>query len=430
MDIAGGIVQQPLQKLTGWRGRLLYGDMSRDPVLAGLLLGIRHTAAEVEWSWEPDDNATGDGHVAFVTENWQMLDPGWPDILNALLKVMLPYGFDLYEPVFEVRDNRVWWSEWSPRHPASIIEWERDDRTNKVTAAVQQTSTIPRQAIPMAALMHFRTDLADASPEGMSVLLPAVEPWYFKHQIQEIEATGIERDNVGTPTVGVPPSMMSPNASAHEKAALEEYKELARNMRVSDASCLVFPRKLNPQSGEPEIIFELMASPGAKMFDTGPVITRYNVEMAMSLMGDWLYLGHDKSGSWSLATVKVEQWNRNINSWLDRIATVVSKQGAKMLLALNGLDGPPPKLVHTPVRSVDLEALAKYVVALSNSGNLTTPDVDLENHLRAAGQLPEVSEEALQAAEETRRRMEELTMAGFDDETSDSDDSDDSDDDA
>ena len=112
LDIAGGVVLQPLNRLTGLQGRMLYADMSRDPVLSGLLLAVRHAAAQVEWSWEPPEQG-GSGELGLIEEAWAGLRPAWPDVLNAVLQEMLTYGFTLYEPVYQIMNNRVVWDTFS-----------------------------------------------------------------------------------------------------------------------------------------------------------------------------------------------------------------------------------------------------------------------------------------------------------------------------
>ena len=408
LDIAGGVIQQPLAKLTGYQGRMLFSDMSRDPVIGGLLLAVVHAAAAVVWEWEPHEESSGDGHTDFTASNFEMLKPGWPNLLIATLDTMLTFGFALYEPLYEADGNRVVWTGFSPRHPTSIVEWRTDPQTSEVTAAVQRTPNSGHHAeIPMQALLHYRTNAATANPEGRSGLLAAVKPWYFKSQAEELEAIGVERDNVGIPVIRVPAEWMSPSASPEQTASLEEFRRIGRNLRVGSATSVVLPKIPDPSDPKiDQVEFELLASPGTKMIDVAPIITRYNVEIAMSLLGDWLYLGHDKVGTQALSVSKIKLWSRTINAWLDRIAEVVSEQGAARLLALNGLDGPAPVLTHTPVRSDDLGAIGQYLAHMSAAG-VWTPGTDDENFLRALAELPEVSDEALQAEAERETRMQE-----------------------
>ena len=411
LDIAGGVVLQPLNRLTGLQGRMLYADMSRDPVLSGLLLAVRHAAAQVEWSWEPPEQG-GSGELGLIEEAWMNLRPAWPDVLNAVLQEMLTYGFTLYEPVYKLMNNRVVWDTFSPRHPSSICEWRTDPPGSaNVVAAVQRTTDphTPEMVIPIQQLLHFRTGLADASPEGRSALLGAVEPWYRKTNISEIESIGVERDLAGIPVFQVPGEWMTSAANPQERAVLEDLKETGRNLRISDNTCVIIPKFLDP-NGEDQITFKLLEAPGTgQRFDTSGIILRLNNEMAMSLLGDWLMLGHEKVGTQALSVSKIELWISTINAWLDRIATVVTEHGASRLLHLNGFDGPPAQLAHTPIRSVDLGVLGQYVAHMSAAG-LLTADEETENTLRSFAELPDVDPGTYAEAQEMAQAAAEAAL--------------------
>ena len=421
LDIAGGVIQQPLNRLTGSQGRQLFADMGRDPVLSGLLLAIRHAAAQVEWSWEPAEEGGMASDVTLIESAFEGLRPAWPDVLNAVLSEVLVYGFTVYEPIYEAMDSRIVWSTFSPRHPSSIVEWRSDPPGSaNVVAAVQRSSDpeTPEMVLPLDRMLHFRTSLADANPEGRSALLAAVEPWYRKTNISELESIGIERDLAGIPVFEVPAEWMSVTATPEETTSLNMLHEIGRNLRVADNTCVVIPRMLDLSTGEPLVTFRLLEAAGTgRRFDTSQVIVRLNTEIAMSLLGDWLILGHDKVGTQALSVSKIELWSATINAWLDRIATVVTEQGAARLLRLNGYDRPPPVLTHTPVRSINLEVLGSFIQAMSSAGVLT-PDVDTENTLRALAELPEVDE--VEYVE--HQQMQQAALEAFDD-NEDGDDS-------
>ena len=196
-----------------------------------------------------------------------------------------------------------------------------------------------------------------------------MEPWYRKTNISEIESIGVERDLAGIPVFEVPGEWLSSTANPQERAALEDLQETGRNLRISDNTCVIIPRFLDP-NGEPMITFRLLESPEkSHRYDTGMIINRLNNEMAMSLLGDWLMLGHEKVGTQALSVSARSSYGfrRLTRGWTGSLPWSLS-MAPRDYCHLNGFDGPPAQLMHTPIRSVDLGVLGQYVAHMSAAG--------------------------------------------------------------
>ncbi len=52
--------------------------------------------------------------------------------------------------------------------------------------------------------------------------------------------------------------------------------------------------------------FELVSTGGARQFDTNAIINRYDAKIAMTVLADFIMLGHQKVGSFALSSDKTE----------------------------------------------------------------------------------------------------------------------------
>jgi len=80
---------------------------------------------------------------------------------------------------------------------------------------------------------------------------------------------------------------------------------------------------------------------------------------------------------------------RSIDAYLSEIAEVFNSHAIPRLMRLNGVSPElAPYLSYTPPKNIDLDAIAKFVQVLAQSGAALFPDQDLENYLRGLAGLP------------------------------------------
>jgi hypothetical protein len=136
---------------------------------------------------------------------------------------------------------------------------------------------------------------------------------------------------------------------------------------------------------------KLLTTAGARQFDTNAIITRYNQQIAMTVLADFILLGHENVGSFSLSSDKTDLFTIAMGTYLDSIAGVKNKFAVPRLFLLNGMDAAnPPKIVHGDIDDPDLQEMAQYILALVQAGMPLFPDTQLENHLRQIAHLPEI----------------------------------------
>lgn len=406
----GQIYEEFLAELTGRRGVQTYREMrDNDSVIGAVMYAIESTLAAVEWrvEGENEENRT------FVEECLSDMRPNFSLTVNEILS-HLTYGWSVHEVVYKLRsgpsgdaltsskytDGRLGWQGWPIRSQDSLFGWDWDQRGVTVNMLQQAPPFYTMTAIPLNRCLHFRTTTSKDNPEGRSLLRSAYRAWWFRRNVQTIEAIGIERDIAGMPVIR--------RAEAFKNLD-SQFQSILRNVRQDENSGVIIPKVIDPQTGKDLIEFELMSAPGAKQIDTNPVMERYGREIAMVMLADFIMLGHEAVGSFALSNSKTAMFARGLKRVLENIRTVINEEAIPRLFAVNGMPTEDlPKIEYGDIETPDLAELGAYVQALSSSGATLFPDENLENYLRRVASLPEKSEEVAALQEETRQQMAAL----------------------
>ena len=408
----GGRVQEDfLRQLQGPKATATYREMADNhPVIGAILHAIEMTFRAVGWSVEPSDpnNDMAIDEARFVAGCMDDMSQSWADTLSNILS-MLTYGFSVHEIVYKRRlgqqvggdasaydDGRIGWRKLPARSQETVDSWELDS-TGGIEGVYQTdlSSAKGRVLIPIEKMMLFRTNTKLNNPRGRSILRNAYVPWYYQRRILEIEAIGIERDLAGLPVAFVPPQLLSDNATAQESAALTAIKEIVRNIRRDEQEGLVFPLAYDPDTKQKAYDIQLMSTGGKRQFDTNAIATRYDARIAMSVLADFVMLGHDKVGTQALSVSKIQLFQESITAWLTGVADVFNKHGIPRLMRLNGVSADlHPKLTFTAPQNVNLAEVSDYVSKLSSAGALL-PDEEMGDWLRDLAGIPAAEAEEL-----------------------------------
>src|SRR5579885_140962 len=230
---AGYDFEEWLQPLQGAAGRRVYREMQdNDPLIGGILFGIEMLVRQLQWDIKPGGgDSQSEQQADFVRDClFSGMALTWPDTLGEIL-TCLPGGWAVNEIVYEARDDgRLGWWGWPLRGQESLLHWVFDD--NWAPEAMVQLGPPDWQfhTIPLKKCLHFRTSVRKNNPEGRALLRNAYIPYYFKKQIQTIEAIGIERDLVGFPLMRVPSEIMKPDAPAADQEAYQTHQQTLINL--------------------------------------------------------------------------------------------------------------------------------------------------------------------------------------------------------
>jgi len=419
----GFVIDDILPQLRGKQAQIAYRDMSEnDPIVGALLFAIERVILQVDWRVDPHNDPTGatpteeDRAVAqFVTECMNDMSHSWHELMIAILS-FLPYGWSFFELIYKQRkgpeqkdpskrskfnDNKIGWRKIAMRAQDSLWQWQFDEGGG-IKALIQRDPTTGRlNVIPIEKALLFRTTTARGNPEGRSVLRSAFKSWYYKRRIEEFEAVGVERDLAGLPVAYVPPEWMSSAATPAEKSAYLAMQAIVRGIKRNETEGVILPA-IYDESGKPLVELKLLNSGGSRQFNTDQIISRYNQQIAMTVLADFILLGHESVGSFALGTSKVDLFVAAVESWIRLIAEVFNSHAIPRLIQLNGLDTARcPTLTYGQVNAIDLQELGAFLINLSNA-QLLTPDNNLEEYLRELAGLPGFRPEAEGTAENQR----------------------------
>lgn len=398
----GGVVREEyLTELQGHRWYRVVREMQDDPVAGASLLAIEVIIRGVPWQMRPASDDAEDVEIAeFVNSCLHDMSSSWTDTLTEILS-MLPYGWSYVEQVYKFRrgdtnnpqmsskhnDGRIGWRKWAPRAQDTLDHWEFGE-DGGIRGMWQRVSyAAPPVFIPIEKALLFRTTSKRNNPEGRSVFRSAYRPWYMKINVENIEGIGIERDLAGIPVAEIPAKVIIENSTEYT-----EWKKVVVNLRNDEMAGLVIPSDRD-ESGNPHYNIRLLNSGGQRQFETGAVIERYERRIAMSVLADFIMLGHERVGSFALSSDKTEMFVTAVTAWLDGIADVINRHAIPRLLRFNGMStDKPPRLVHGDVAKMDLDVLGQYIVRLAGAGFDFSMDRELEKYLRQQANLPIVGD--------------------------------------
>jgi phage gp29-like protein len=400
---SGGFVHEEfLNQLRGRRGFLVYREMAdNDPVIGSILYAIEKVILRLEWRIDPfDDSPEAEEIRNFIDECMEDMSDSWDQTLASILS-MLVYGFSFHEIVYKIRkgdskdpkynskhtDGKIGWRKFAIRSQESLNNWMMD-----ADGGIQGYRQIDPagggfREIPIDKGLLFRTNVSKNNPEGRSLLRNCFRPWYYKRRIEEIEAIGIERDLAGLPVAKVPPEYLSSGATAAQQSVLAEITQIVQNIKRNEQEGVIFPLMYD-ENGKEMFSLELLSSGGSRQFDTDKVIARYDQRISMSVLSDFILLGHEQVGSFALGSQKMDLWTMSVEAIAKSIAEVMNQYAIPRLLKLNGMNPElAPYLSYGEVSSVDLNELSNYVQKLIGAG-VITPDEKLEAYLREQASLP------------------------------------------
>lgn len=395
---SGGFIDEEfLAVLRGSKGVKAFKEMrDNDPIIGAVLMALTNLVRQAEWRVEPaGEGAKGEEKAKFAESCIHDMYTTWEDHISEALS-MVVFGWSLFEIVLKKRngypsslhsDGKVGIAKLAPRGQDTLVHWEFDDR-GEVYAMVQ--SAAPRyeyKTIPLKKCLLYRTQTWKDNPEGRSLLRNAYRPWFYKKRIEEVEGIGIERDLNGIPFAKVPPSIMRADANEEELATLAAVRQMVKNVRTDQQAGIIIPA-LYDENGKSMFEFELLTTSGRRAFDTDKIIMRYNRTIALSMLADFVMIGHDNVGSFAMASSKTKVFAVAIGSYMDAIADQFNRVVMPKLMEVNGYGTEDlPVLTHGDIETVDLADLAQYVNALSGAG-LDLTGEEVRGHLGAQAGLP------------------------------------------
>ena len=411
---SGYLNEEYQQELRGAQAIKVYRQMSEtDPVVNAVLTAIVLILRAVDWRVEPaNDTPQAEKEAEFARSLLDDMSHSWEDTVSEIMS-MLSFGWSYHEMVLKRRvgpdqkdgstrskftDGRIGIRKLPIRSQDSMMRWEMQP-----DGGIDGLWQMPPQGgqllyIPIERALLFRTTSVKNSPEGKSILRAAYRPWYIKKTVEDMEAIGIERELGGLPLVSIPAKYLRADASDADKAIKAQYDKIARDVKFNQQGGIVIPSdrwpdQLGNPSAAPMVEVKLLSTGGRRAIDTDPVIARYNRNIAMSALADFITLG-DQKGSYALSKNKSELFLRACETYLNQIAAAVNRFMLPRIWAYNGISYDlMPEMKPGRVAPVDLAELGTYVQQLAAAGAPLFPNDELSEHLADVAGLPEPPEQ-------------------------------------
>lgn len=403
LRFSGYVYEEYFKKLQGVLGAKIYREMSdNEPVVGSFLFLIEMFIRNVEWHAKPveEDNPEDVAAAEFIQSCMDDMEHSWQDFMAEACS-MLQYGWAFHEVVYKLRmgdedpdptryskltDGLMGWRKIPIRAQETLQEWVFADNGDILAMKQMAPPTYKLATIPIEKAVLFRTSSRKNNPEGRSVLRNAYRPWYFKKKLEDIEAIGVERDLAGLPIVKIPGALLKATASAEDRRTATYFKRLVTNIRRDQQEGIVMPSDTDAK-GHPLYELSLLGSGSRRNFDTNPIIDRKTREILICVLADFIALGSNSKGSYSLADVKVNLFTTAVKTWLGMMSGSLNRQLVPPTLQMNGMKG-RCEITHGPIEQEDVGGLIKNIAEMSRAGAVMFPDDTLENTLRDLMHLP------------------------------------------
>jgi hypothetical protein len=424
-QLGGYVYEEFLRKLEGNLGARTYREMSANHSVIGAVLQAVETVcvASSPRVEAADDSPEEKEKADFISECLNDLEHSWEQYIREAVRGMMVYGWVVHEKLFKFRngrkpnnprisskfsDGQIGWRGFAIRPQDSLLHWVFDDEGYPIVMRQLPPTGGLVLDIPLSKCIHLRTDASKQNPEGRSMLRNSYVSWFYQKRIMEIEAIGVDRDLTGLPMALIPSEYMSSLASDDKRALYDLVKKIVTRVKNDEQAGFVFPSDRD-EKGNLLFEFKLLQSGGSRRMETDPIIQRYDQRIAMTLLADFILLGHEKVGSFALADSKTSIFAKSVDALRQIIAADFNRMAIPEILALNGYTVDKcPSLVFEDLESLDLGTLGTFLSSMVGIGAITL-DPGLESFLRDAAGLPAVSDDVLREAGEEMDEQETET---------------------
>jgi hypothetical protein len=375
-----------------------------DATIGAVMYSVEQILRDVDMKVKPADQSDESlKEAAFVESVLADMDHTLDDHVAEALS-FLSYGFSWFEVIYK---RRVGPTETSPkknskstdgrlgvRKIASRAPWtvSKFDVVDGDVMGVEQSVgfTGGKNYIPSSKSLYYHTTTLNGDASGRSILRNAYTSYTYLNNIQAIEAIAIERELAGIPVARIPADYLSSDATPDQTAFLFSLKQILRDLKFNEQGFIVLPSDMYPAkegvSNVPLVSVELMSASGKRNIDINPVVSRYQHDIARSVLSEFLLLG-TSGGSYALSKSKTDLYLRALESYIQAIVDVLNKQLVERLWQLNALDyNHMPTIVAGDVAPHDLREVSSFLRNLNGAG------IDVSSHPEVITDLMGIAE--------------------------------------
>ena len=397
-----------LPELRGKKAIRKYREMrDNDSTVGAVMYSVEQILRDVDLDVKPvDDSDAAKVEAEFVKSVLNDMDHTLDDHIAEALS-FLSYGFGWFEVVYKRRvgptersdkkhskytDGRLGVKKIASRAPWTINKFDVDQKTGDVLGIEQSVGLMNgKNYIPLNKSLYYRTTSINGDPSGRSILRNAYTSYEYLNNLQAIEAIAVERELAGIPVARIPAEYLSGDASVAQTGFVRDLQQILRDVKFNEQGYIVLPSDTYPdKDGAPSstrlVDIELMASNGKRNIDINPIVSRYQHDIARSVLSEFLLLG-SSGGSYALSKSKTDLFLRALESYIQAIVDVLNKQLVERLWQLNGLNYDlMPTIVSGDVAPHDLREVAAFL------RNLNGANIDVSSHPEVVKDLMDIAD--------------------------------------
>jgi len=397
-----------LPELRGKKAIRKYREMrDNDSTVGAVMYSVEQILRDVELDVKPaNDSAEAQSEADFVKSVLDDMDHTLDDHIAEAIGY-LSYGFGWFEVMYKRRvgpterspkkhskftDGRIGVRKIASRAPWTINKFDVDQKTGDVLGIEQSVGIMGgSNYIPTNKSLYYRTTSLNGDPSGRSILRNAYTSYEYLNNLQAIEAIAVERELAGIPVARIPAEYLSGDASAAQSGFVQNLQQILRDVKFNEQGYIILPSDTYPdKDGAPTNVrlvdIELMASNGKRNIDINPIVSRYQHDIARSVLSEFLLLG-TSGGSYALSKSKTDLFLRALESYIQAIVDVLNKQLVERLWQLNGLSYDlMPTIKAGDVAPHDLREIAAFL------RNLNGANIDVSSHPEVIKDLMDIAE--------------------------------------
>ena len=350
---------------------MLRGDSQVNAIRNMVELPIRRASVTIE----PASKSAKDGEIASFVETCLFHDlkyetdeggwctQKWDDVLRQIL-LYVWHGFMTFEKVWRIEDGWVKLARLMPLLPRTLWRWWIGE-DNELVGIQQWTFkqyTYQFSNVPAHKLLRFTHRQEGQNYEGQSELRPIYKNWWMKTNLEKIAAVAAERNALTIPVVTLPPG--------HTQADVDFAQRLGQNLRANELASATIPYNWKA---------EYLDTHQRTAFNIDTLIEYHDIQMARSLLVQFLNLGSKEVGSYALADAQVQTFLSAIQTIAEYIEDVLNDDLIPELVDYN-YDGVEnyPKFRFTRMQA-DIHQLSELLKSLSGNKPLIPPYPELIN---------------------------------------------------
>ena len=374
--IFGGIIDND-EYINNLRGPALMRtieEMRRgDATVKAGLIAAKAPLIAADWYAQAAGDDDVDDETKKLTDYTMVKILHWKQRLLPEILTMLDFGFSVFEIVID-------WVEFDGkeylvpvkvayRKQTTIQAWETDDKKPGIT---QLTTDGKSVSIPDAKMVSFTHQQEGDNWTGVSILRSAYGSWYYKKNLERIEALQQERQGLGVVKIKHPVSATDTMKQTARNAA--------RNIRANEQAYIE-----EPQGWE----IEFMDMKAKTVADPTAAIARHDRNILKAMQVQYLDIGAaGSSGSYNASDNQrelLEQTNQALGS---QIAARINEKLVKLIVDLNFTGAAYPEWTCGEIAKSNVKEFAEVYKTLVDAKGITPSEAD-EDYLRTKLDLPD-----------------------------------------